>query len=99
MKGLSCLHLFWCLWASNSEVNYNTGSDSKANSPIWPKIKLFRDNMPDLLTCKFEEDPIKNEGLVLSCFQHFPHYKSMGASGASEIFKSQNLRLEVLIVG
>ena len=30
--------------------------------PIWPNFKLVRDVMDVLVTCKYEEDPIKNEG-------------------------------------
>ena len=30
--------------------------------PIWPKLELVRDIMVVLVTCKYEEDPIKNEG-------------------------------------
>ena len=33
--------------------------------------------MDVLVTCKYEEDPIENEGLEWS--QHFPHYNPMGA--------------------
>ena len=29
---------------------------------IWPKFELLRDIMVVLVTCKYEEDPIKNEG-------------------------------------
>ena len=29
---------------------------------IWPKFELVRDIMVVLITCKYEEDPIKNEG-------------------------------------
>ena len=28
--------------------------------PIWPSFELVRDVMNDLVTCKNEEDPIKN---------------------------------------
>ena len=30
--------------------------------PIWPNFELVRDVMDVLVTCKYEEDPIKNEG-------------------------------------
>ena len=30
--------------------------------PIWPKFELVRDVMDVLVTCKYEEDSIKNEG-------------------------------------
>ena len=45
--------------------------------PIWPNFELVRDVINVLVTCKFEEDPIKNE--VLECSQHFSHYNLMGA--------------------
>ena len=38
---------------------------TKANSLKWPKIEPFRGFMPILSTCKFEEDPIKNEGAIM----------------------------------
>ena len=37
-------------WVSNSTVN----------SLIWPEIKIIRDFMAVLITCKFDEAPIKN---------------------------------------
>ena len=30
--------------------------------PIWPNFELVRDVMDVLVTCKYEKDPIKNEG-------------------------------------
>ena len=35
---------------------------SEVLGPIWPNFELFRDVMDVLVTCKYEEDPIKNEG-------------------------------------
>ena len=35
-----------------------------------------------LVTCKYEEDPIKMK--ALECSQHFPHYNPMGASVAMD---------------
>ena len=32
------------------------------SSPIWPNFELVRDVMDVLVTCKYEENPIKNEG-------------------------------------
>ena len=37
---------------------------SKVNSPIWPKIELVRDFIDVLVTCKFDEAPIKNEVVI-----------------------------------
>ena len=55
--------------------------DRKANSaglgPIWPNIELVRDIIDVLVTCKYEEDPIKSEGVRV--FTTFPHYNPMGA--------------------
>ena len=45
-------------------------------SLIWPKFELIQDFMAVLVTCKFEDDAIKSQGL--SSEQHFLHYKSMG---------------------
>ena len=41
-------------WVSNSTVN----------SPIWPEIEIIRDFMAVLVTCKFDEAPIKNEVVI-----------------------------------
>ena len=30
--------------------------------PVWPNFKIVRDVIDVLITCKYEEDPIKNEG-------------------------------------
>ena len=32
---------------------------------IWPNFELIRDVMDVLFTCKYEEDPIKNEGATV----------------------------------
>ena len=37
-------------------------ANSAVLGPIWPKFELVRDIMVVLLTCKYKEDPIKNEG-------------------------------------
>ena len=37
-------------------------ANSAVNNRIWSNFELFRDFMVVLLTCKNEEDPIKNEG-------------------------------------
>ena len=39
-----------------------TPPNSTVLGPIWPNLKLVRDVMDVLVTCKYEEDPIKNEG-------------------------------------
>ena len=37
-------------------------ANSAVLGPIWPKFELVRDLMDVLVTCKYEEDPIRNEG-------------------------------------
>ena len=37
-------------------------ANSAVHGPIWPNFELVRDVMVVLVTCKYEEDPIKNEG-------------------------------------
>ena len=39
----------------------SSASNVKGNSLIWPKIIHVQDFMPVLVTCKFEEDLIRNE--------------------------------------
>ena len=36
--------------------------NSAVLGPIWPNFELVRDVIDVLVTCKYEEDPIKNEG-------------------------------------
>ena len=38
------------------------GSNSAVLGPNWPNFELVREFMDVLVTCKYEEDPIKNEG-------------------------------------
>ena len=54
---------------------HSRANDSKVNSPIWPEFQLMQDFMAVLVTCKFEDDPIKSEALASR--QYFLHYKSM----------------------
>ena len=37
-------------------------ANSAVLGPIWPNFELVRDVMNVLVTCKYEEDPIENEG-------------------------------------
>ena len=40
---------------------------------MWPKIKLIQAFIVVLVTCKNEEDPIKNEGVrVVTTMLHYP---------------------------
>ena len=44
---------------------HSSASNSVVNSLIWQEIKLLRDFMAVLVTCKFDEDPIKKEVATL----------------------------------
>ena len=52
-------------------------ANSPVLCPICPNFELIRDVIVILVTCKFEEDPIKMK--TLGCSQHFPYYKPIGA--------------------
>ena len=44
-------------------------ANSAVLGPTWPNFELVRDVIGVLVTCKYEEDPIKNEGTrVLTTF-------------------------------
>ena len=52
--------------------NWLRASNSAVHSWIWPNFKLIRDYIVVLVTCKNEEDPIKNEGTrVLTSLYRF----------------------------
>ena len=51
-------------------------ANSKVSDGILPKFKLIQAIIVVLVTCKNEEDPIKNEGARV--LTRFSHYKSMG---------------------
>ena len=59
MKELECSQDFSHYWdfSRRSRAAYSAVLD-----PIWPNFELVRDVMDVLVTCKYEEDPIKNEG-------------------------------------
>ena len=37
-------------------------ANSTVLSPIWPNFELVRDIIDVIVSCKYEDDPIKNEG-------------------------------------
>ena len=52
-------------------------ANSAVLGPIWLNFELVRDVMDVLVTCKYEEDPIRMKAQESS--QQFPHYNPMGA--------------------
>ena len=64
MKALTCPQHFRYYKSKYWEnVCHSRASNSRE---IWPKIKLFQDFMPFLVTSKTEKDPIKKEGAIAS---------------------------------
>ena len=57
--------------------------------PIWPNFELVRDVMDVFVTCKYEEDPIKNEGarVVTTLYSNFLDAQGQ-ITGASKLFLS-----------
>ena len=52
-------------------------ANSAVLGPIWQNFELVRDVMNVLVTCKYEEDPIKNEGArVFTTFSPLYSYGS-----------------------
>ena len=66
-------HFLHCIFVYGKNFRFSRASNSKANSPIWPKI------MPVLVICKFKEDLIKNEDV--RAVTTFSHCKSIGDFG------------------
>ena len=62
MKELECSQDFSLYKSMGIFPDAQGQLNSAVLGPIWPNFELFRDIMHVLVTCKFEEDPIKNEG-------------------------------------
>ena len=46
--------------------NFNAQGHLTPNSPLLPEMELLQDLMPVVIISKFEEDPIKIEGAMVS---------------------------------
>ena len=64
-------------------------NNSEVSGRILPKFELIQAFIVVLITCKTEEDPIKNEGARV--LTSFPHYKSMGFTDAQGQLTPQSL--------
>ena len=58
MKALSCPQHF-VHYKSTGKNRISRASNSKAVSPIWPKIKLVQDVIPVLVTSNIEEGAVE----------------------------------------
>ena len=61
MKELECSQDF-SHYKSGDFSRHSRAANSSVLGRFWPKFELVRDIMVVLVTCKYEEDPIKNEG-------------------------------------
>ena len=61
MKELECSQDF-SHYKSGDFYRCSRAANSAVLGPIWPNFELVRDVMNVLVTCKYEKDPIKNEG-------------------------------------
>ena len=62
MKALGCSQDFSHYKSIGDFSRRSKAANSAVLGPIWPNFELVRDVMDVLVTCKYEEDPIKNEG-------------------------------------
>ena len=62
MKALECSQDFSHYKSMEIFSRRSRAANSAVLGPIWPNFEIVRDVMNVLVTCKYEEDPIKNEG-------------------------------------
>ena len=63
MKELECSQDFSHFKSIDGDFSrHSRAANSAVLGPIWPNFELVQDVMDVLVTCKYEEDPIKNEG-------------------------------------
>ena len=62
IKALDCSQDFSHYKSMGIFSRRSRAANSAVLSPIWPNLELVRDVMNVLVTCKYEEDPIKNRG-------------------------------------
>ena len=65
MKALECSQDFSHYKSMGIFSRRSRAANSAVLGPIWPNFELFRDVIDVLVTYKYEEDPIKNEGATV----------------------------------
>ena len=68
MKELECSQDFSHYKSMGIFSERSRAVNSAVLGPIWPNFELVRDVRDVLITCQYEEDPIKIE--ALECLQH-----------------------------
>ena len=56
----------------------NTAANTAVRGKIWPKFKLIRDIVLILVTCKNEEDPLKNKDARVATAQNIDFSNTKG---------------------
>ena len=68
MKELECSQDFSHYKSMGIFSRRSMAANSAVLGPIWPNFEFVRDVMDALDTCKYEKDPIKNEGARVLTF-------------------------------
>ena len=73
MKALECSQDFSYYKSMGDFSRRSRAANSAVLGPIWQNFELVRDVMDVLVTCKYEEDPIKNEGarVITTLYSNF----------------------------
>ena len=79
--------------------NWSRAAYSKVHGWIQPNFKLIRDYIVVLVTCKNEEDPIKNEGArVLTIYSSIIQHSRAASSEVSGGFPPKSELIQAFIV-
>ena len=77
MKELECSQDFSHYKSMGIFSSYPRAANSAVLNPIWPNFELVRDVIDVFITCKYEDDPIKNGGArVFTTFSPLYSYGS-----------------------
>ena len=73
MKALECSQDFSYYKSMGIFSRHSRAANSTVLGPIWPNFDIVRDVIGVLVTCKYEEDQIKNEGarVVTTLYSNF----------------------------
>ena len=83
MKALECSQDFSHYKSMGDFSTRSRAANSAVLGPIWPNFELVRDVINVLVTFKYEEDPIKNEGatVVTTLYSNFSDAQGQTYSG------------------
>ena len=76
---------------SNTKGQLTPQDNFKVRGRIWPKFELIRDVVVILVTCKNEEDPLKNKDARVATTQNFKHSTADNSTVRSQIWSKFEL--------